>query len=81
MTDRILTPATLDDVRESLAFALRFSRSGKRVAERDLLAASAAAQHLLEALDRGGFVVMKRPPAPAHIAHMPAHDGSDTREG
>ena len=44
MPDRQLTPATLDDVRESLAYALRYSRSGKRVADRDSLMASAAAE-------------------------------------
>lgn len=76
MTDRQLTPATPDDVRESLAYALRYSRSGKRVADRDSVMASAAAEHLMEALERSGFVIMKRPPAPAHTAHMPAHDGA-----
>ena len=76
MTDRQLTPATPDDVRESLAYALRYSRSGKRVADRDSVMASAAAEHLLEALERSGFVIMKRPPAPAHTAHMPIHEGS-----
>ena len=71
MTDRQLTPASTDDLRETLAYALRFSRSGKRVAERDALAATAAAQHLLDALALSGYVVMKKPPAPAHTVHMP----------
>ena len=68
MTDRPLTPATRADVRDSLAYALRYSRSGKRVAERDAITASAAADHLIEALERSGFVIMKKPPAPAHTA-------------
>ena len=76
MPDRQLTPATLDDVRESLAFALRYSRSGKRVADRDSLMASAAAEHLIEALERSGFVIMKRPPAPPHSAYTPTSGSS-----
>ena len=84
MTDRpvtALTPATMDDLRETLAYALRFSRSGKRVADRDALTASAAAEHLLEALALNGFVVLKKPPAPAHTAHMPVQDTAGKPHG
>ena len=72
MTDRPLTPASRDDVRESLAYALRYSRAGKRVAERDSITAITAAEHLVDALERSGFVLMKKPPAPDHVAQMPA---------
>ena len=71
MTDRPLTPATRHDILESLSFALRYSRAGKRVAERDVLTANAAAVHLVDALERSGFVVMRAPPAPAHTVPVP----------
>ena len=78
MTDRALTPASRDDVRESLAYALRYSRAGKRVADRDSIMAITAAEHLVDALERSGFVVMKRPPAPDHVAQMPATERPKT---
>ena len=78
MTDRPLTLAIRSDVRDSLAYALRYSRSGKRVADRDGLMASAAAEHLVDALERSGFVVMKKPPAPDHTAQMPATERPKT---
>ena len=77
MTDRPLTPAIRRDILESLSFALRYSRAGKRVAERDVLTANAAAEHLVDALERSGFVVMKAPPAPDHTAPMPDHGQSN----
>lgn len=73
MTDRPLKPASRADLLESLSFALRYNRAGKRVADRDSLTANAAAEHLADALDRAGFVVMKKNPAPAHTVPMPSH--------
>ena len=35
MDERKLTPATDEDLIQSLAFALRYNRSGKRVSDRD----------------------------------------------
>ena len=73
MTDRPLTPASHDDVVQSLSFALRYSRAGKRVSVRDSLTANLAAEHLAQALRLSGFVVVKSPPAPAHSAPPPRH--------
>ncbi len=73
MTDRDLTPASHDDLVQSLSYALRYNRRGKRVGDRDIMMADAAAEHLAEALKRSGFVVMKGPPAPAHSAPPPPH--------
>jgi hypothetical protein len=52
-----LTPADRSD----LAFALRF-QGRKRVHHGDEIMAEIVAKHLGEHLERGGFVVMKRPP-------------------
>ncbi len=56
-----LTPADPNDIADTLAFALR--RSGrKRVYDADEMMAAIAAKRLVEALERSGFVVMKKPP-------------------
>lgn len=68
-----LTPASREDLVQSLSYALRYNRSGKRVSERDIMTANAAAEHLAEMLRLSGYVVMKRPPAPAHSAPPPPH--------
>ena len=60
-----LTPATPDDLREALVWALRRNR-GKPTRQYDDLLAGAAAEHLMEELRRMGFVVMRRPPLPGH---------------
>jgi hypothetical protein len=77
MSDQPLAPAARGDLVETLSYALRFSREGRRMHERDLLAANAAAEHLLEALERSGFVVMRAPPAPDH-AVAPRNGGPAT---
>ena len=52
---RTLTPASQEDLVQSLSFALRYSRSGKRVSERDIMTANAAAEHLAEMLKRAAM--------------------------
>ena len=60
-----LRPATPDEIAETLAFALRY-RGRKRVFDADLTMARITADRLVQHLERSGFVLMKRPPAPAH---------------
>jgi hypothetical protein len=62
-----LTPATPDDLQQALAFALRFNGK-KRYHQADSQMADIVAMHLIAHLERCGFVVMKKPPAPAHSA-------------
>jgi hypothetical protein len=62
-----LTPATPENLQEALAFALRFNGK-KRYHQADGQMADIVAMHLIEHLERCGFVVMKKPPAPAHSA-------------
>jgi hypothetical protein len=58
-TDR-LPAVDPQDIADTLAFALR--RSGrKRVYDADEMMAAIAAKRLVEALERSGFVVMKKP--------------------
>ncbi len=73
MADRPLTPATREDLAQTLSYALRYSRAGKRVADRDIMTANAAAEHLVNALELSGYVVMKGPPLAAHSAPAPPH--------
>ena len=62
-----LTPATPENLQEALAFALRFNGK-KRYYQADGHMANIVAIHLIEHLNLCGFVVMKKPPAPAHSA-------------
>jgi len=73
MDERKLTPAADEDLIQSLAFALRYNRSGKRVSDRDVMTSTMAAQHLVSMLKLSGYIVMKGPPAPAHAAPPPSH--------
>ena len=57
-----LRPATLDDVADALAFALRFS-GRKRVHNADEIMANIVADRLVAHLDRAGFVIMRKPPS------------------
>ncbi|MGA2494053.1 MAG: hypothetical protein ABSF67_14035 [Roseiarcus sp.] len=57
-----LRPATLDDLADALAFALRFS-GRKRVHNADEIMANIVAKRLVEHLDRAGVVIMRKPPA------------------
>ena len=77
MVDRPLTPAGHDELVFSLSQALQFNRKGKRTHERDSMSARLAAEHLVEAMRLGGYVVMKGPPAPAHSAPSDANRVTD----
>jgi hypothetical protein len=57
-----LTPASPDDLADSLAFALRFD-GRKRKHDAGEFMARIVARRLVDHLERAGFVVMKRPPA------------------
>ena len=58
--DPHLTPATADDVKEALAFALRWN-GRKRTHTGDEMMARITAERLAEHLERSGFVIMRRP--------------------
>jgi hypothetical protein len=60
-----LTPATQDDVRDALAFALMFNGK-KRYHQADSHMAGIVAKHLIEHLERCGFVIMKSPQGRLH---------------
>ncbi len=62
-----LTPATGEELVHGLAFAMRY-QGRKRVhdAEADSFMARVAAERLTDYLHLSGFVVMKKPPTPAH---------------
>jgi hypothetical protein len=62
MIDAPLSPASLDDLADALAFALRFD-GRKRKHDAGEFMAAIVARRLVEHLDRAGFVVMKKPPA------------------
>ncbi|MGH7122638.1 MAG: hypothetical protein ACREFP_27210 [Acetobacteraceae bacterium] len=59
-----LSPATLEELRESLSFALRFE-GRKRVHHADEVMARITAERLIQHLERSGYVVMKRPASAA----------------
>ncbi|MGH7187942.1 MAG: hypothetical protein ACREF0_02020 [Acetobacteraceae bacterium] len=59
-----LSPATIEELRESLAFALRFE-GRKRVHHADEVMARITAERLIQHLERSGYVVMRRPAAAA----------------
>jgi hypothetical protein len=69
-----LRPATIDELEQALAHALRFDGRKAFKVSGEMMAKITAA-HLAEQLRRSGFVVMKAPPAPSHRA--PAY-GPDT---
>jgi hypothetical protein len=57
-----LTPATQADLEQALVHALQFDgRKSFRLSGEAM--AKITASHLAECLRRGGFVIMKRPPA------------------
>jgi hypothetical protein len=60
-----LRPTSPDDIRDALAFALRFD-GRNRARSADALMAQITAERLVEHLRLSGFVVMKKPPAKAH---------------
>jgi hypothetical protein len=67
-----LRPATMDEITESLAFALRYE-GRKRVHHADNLMARITADRLVRHLTASGFVLMKAPVARAPTTSgMPA---------
>jgi hypothetical protein len=56
-----LSPASLEEIADAIAFALRYS-GGKRTNDSSEMVAAIVARRLARHLDRSGFVVMKRPP-------------------
>jgi hypothetical protein len=67
MTDpqQKLTPATPEDLADSLSFALRFE-GRKSQHDSDRLNADIVAKRLVRHLDRAGYVVVKKPPLGGH---------------
>lgn len=71
-----LRPATIEEVEDTLAFALRYE-GRRRVHNADEMMARITAERLVEQLARSGFVLMKRPPAQApNAAPFMAGSGS-----
>lgn len=62
-----MKPAKPEEVAESLSFALRYS-GRRRARDADAFMADLLAKRLVEHLERSGFVIMKRPDAPAPSA-------------
>jgi hypothetical protein len=60
-----LTPASPDDIADTLAFALRFE-GRKRTHDADDIMASLVAKRLVKHLERSGFVILTRPPSSGH---------------
>lgn len=71
MEDEALTPATHEDLRETLAFALTHNSRGKATRQWSDSMAPLAAERLIEYLEQCGYVVMKRPPPPPWSAPAP----------
>ncbi len=60
-----LSPATRDDLLGALSYALRFNGRKRFLGGTELLA-QITAEHLIEHLERAGFVVMKKPRRDGH---------------
>ncbi len=74
-----LRPATREELRDSLAFAIRYSgRKRVRDDDADSFMGRAAAERLIEHIRLCGFVVMKKPPvrSPSVVLgpHLPLKD-------
>jgi hypothetical protein len=65
-----LRPADAAELEQALAHALQFDGRKAFRASGEMMAKITAA-HLVEQLGRAGFVVMKKPAAPAHQAPAP----------
>jgi hypothetical protein len=63
---RRLSPASPEDVAESLAYAMRFDERGKARRTGVEYASKLAADQLVKQLLASGFVVMRKPPAADH---------------
>ena len=73
---RELRLATREEVEESISFALRYN-GRKRVRHADDAMARIASEHLLDHLERSGFVVMKRPGGAAPSTSQHRHPNAD----
>ncbi|WP_146201950.1 hypothetical protein [Teichococcus aestuarii] len=62
------SPALADEVAEALAYALRYDERGRPRPSGGPLVASLAAEHLVQHLERAGFLILKRPPDRLHSA-------------
>jgi len=67
MPDERLTPASPEDLADTLAFALRF-KGRKRIHNADEIMAEIVAKRLVRHLERSGFVILKKPPSGGHSA-------------
>ena len=63
-----LTPADREDLRQALAYGLRYDARGKPLAHAADTMAPLAAEMLIRALEERRFVVMKEPGARGHSA-------------
>jgi hypothetical protein len=63
MPDDKLTPASPEDVADSISFALLWSRGRKRVHDSEAMTAALAADRIVSHLERSGYVILKKPPA------------------
>jgi hypothetical protein len=63
--ERPLTPATIEDLEQALAHALRFDGRKQFKLSGESMAKITAA-HLVECLRQSGFVVMRKPPSKPH---------------
>ena len=73
-----LYPATPDEIAHALSFALRYN-GRKRVNDADGAMGRITAERLVQHLAASGFVVMKRPAAPAPMTSgMPPSVGRET---
>jgi hypothetical protein len=63
--DRPLTQAAPEDLEQALAHALRFDGRKPFKGSGEMMARITAA-HLVACLRQSGFVVMRKPPLPAH---------------
>ncbi len=70
-----LHQATIEEITDTLSFALRYE-GRKRVHHADDMMARITAERLVEHLQRSGYVLMKRPtgPAPTTSRHAHPHD-------
>jgi len=73
---RELHPASLDEVKETLCFALRFD-GRKRIHQGDILMAQITAERLIRQLERSGFVLMKKPSLAAPSTSGHRHPNTD----
>ncbi len=75
-----LRPATQDEIAQTLSFALRYE-GRKRVHHADDAMARITADRLVRHLEHSGFVVMKKPAAPAPTtSHMPVAGAAPPRD-